>query len=123
MYRICVSLLLLTVSSFVYAGDLDPTTQSEIDHLFKFISTSACDFKRNGTWYKASEASEHIHTKYAYLVKRNLVSSTEQFIERAATKSSITGLKYMVRCNGVTEVSSADWLKTELAAYRLGKEH
>ena len=43
---------------------------------------------------------------------------TEDFIERGATSSSISGEKYLVRCAPAGPVPSADWLTAELTRFR-----
>ncbi|EOZ0481116.1 DUF5329 family protein [Pseudomonas aeruginosa] len=48
---------------------------------------------------------------------KDLVASSEDFIERAATQSSLSGKPYQVRCAGQTR-NSADWLNQELRRLR-----
>ncbi|RWA53136.1 hypothetical protein AU476_15040 [Cupriavidus sp. UYMSc13B] len=95
-----------------------PTAQAEIAHLFDYLSGSACQFNRNGTWYSGKEAVEHLKKKYSYLDDRGAITSTEQFIELGASRSSVSGKPYMVRCPSTEPVVSAVWLKSELARYR-----
>ncbi len=121
MKRISLFFLSLAFSCLSWADDLGPAAKAEIDHLLKFISSSTCDFNRNGAWYKASDAADHIQTKYDYLLKRDLVANAEQFIERAATKSSISGSLYKVKCEDGSELTSEAWLKAELVTFRSAK--
>lgn len=58
--------------------------------------------------------------KLNYLVERDAVDSTEQFIERAASKSSMSGKPYQVRCDKQAPVPSNRWLHTELQKLRAG---
>ena len=90
-------------------------TEQEIQHLFEFISQSNCIFIRNNTEYPAKEARDHIQTKYDYA--KRWVGSAEQFIDRIATKSSISGNRYQIRCQGKL-LYTDKWLKQELARYR-----
>ncbi len=92
-----------------------PTSEKEIQHLLEFISQSDCIFIRNNSEYPAKEAREHLQTKYDYA--RRWVDSAEQFIERIASKSSISGKRYQVRCRGQL-FYSRDWLQQELTRYR-----
>ena len=94
-------------------GDRD--WQQEVAHLLTFIEDSNCSFIRNGKVYDAEQAREHISKKYEYVKKR--ISSTEQFITYAASKSSITGNVYQVTCGEMT-VPSSEWLAEELLSYR-----
>ena len=53
-----------------------------------------------------------------YLLKKGLVTSTETFIELAATKSSISGKPYQVRCGKAPAQSSQSWFASKLKALR-----
>lgn len=95
-----------------------PSMQVEIDHLFSYLERSGCRFNRNGTWYSAQEASDHLKKKRDYLVRKGLLSTTESFIELAASKSSRSGEPYLVECPGAPARASALWFQDELARYR-----
>lgn len=92
--------------------------QAEVSFLLGYIEGSGCDFYRNGSWSNSREAQAHLRNKYEYLSARDLVDTTEHFIERAATQSSLTGQAYMVRCQGGTPMASQPWLRAELARLR-----
>ena len=106
-----VAAVILLVSSPLALADM----QGEIQHLLQFIESSGCEFERNGTVYDSKEARSHIERKYDYIDSR--VGNTEEFIKYAATRSSMSGRKYQVACNG-KEQASAEWLHNELARYR-----
>jgi hypothetical protein len=91
---------------------------AEIEHLVEFVQTSSCQFNRNGSWRSAAEAAEHISKKYHYALDRGHIHSAEDFIRYAATKSSLSGAAYMVRCENGRPESSADWLRAELSRLR-----
>ncbi len=96
------------------------TSEIEIQHLLDFISQSDCVFIRNNSEYPAKEAREHLQTKYDYA--KRWVDSAEQFIERIASKSSISGKPYEVRCRGQLFYSGV-WLQQELARYRASTQN
>lgn len=73
---------------------------------------SGCTFIRTSE-YLAAEARAHLQKKLDYLERKDLVASSEDFIERAATQSSLSGKPHQVRCAGQTR-NSADWLNQEL---------
>ena len=102
------------------AAEAVPATsvQMEVNFLLGFIEGSGCDFQRNGTWHNSVAAQVHLRDKYRYLVARDLVDTTEQFIERAASQSSLTGQPYQVRCRGGPTISSKQWLNDELTHLR-----
>jgi hypothetical protein len=105
------ALLLLASSSLVVLAE----TQDEIQHLLRYVESSACEFERNGTVYDSKEARSHIERKYNYV--ESWVDETEDFIKYAATESSMSGRKYHVTCNGKRQ-ASAEWLHDELSRYR-----
>ena len=90
----------------------------EVDHLLARVAESGCEFYRNGVWFKGPLGQSHLRTKYEYLVKRELITATSDFIEQVGTASSMTGLAYRVRCKGEPEYLSRDWLNNELTRYR-----
>ena len=91
---------------------------SEINQLFRALEASGCSFNRNGSWYNASEASAHLHRKYDYLAKKGLAKSAESFIDLAASKSSMSGKPYLVRCGTAAPVESRSWFLGKLAQLR-----
>ena len=94
------------------------STKLEVDYLFSELKTSGCEFNRNGSWYSAAEASAHLSKKYDYLKQKNSISSTEDFIANAATKSSVSGQPYLVKCKDASPVESATWFKEALKKFR-----
>ncbi|HEX8612971.1 MAG TPA: DUF5329 domain-containing protein [Telluria sp.] len=93
-------------------------TRTEVTRLLEAVEKSQCQFNRNGSWHDAREARAHLQKKYDYLEKKKLVTTTESFIERGASTSSMSGDPYQMRCAGTAVVNSADWLKAELARVR-----
>lgn len=102
-------------SAFAAAPDL---TRNEVARLLDAVEKSQCQFNRNGSWHDAKEARAHLQKKFDYLEKKKLVSTTESFIERGASTSSMSGDPYQIRCPGTAAVASAAWLKAELARQR-----
>jgi hypothetical protein len=92
--------------------------EMEVNFLLGYVEGSGCVFYRNGTWHDSKEAQAHLRDKYKWLAARNLINITEDFIERAATESSLSGLDYKVKCNGGATMTSNQWLRTELARFR-----
>ena len=92
--------------------------QTEINYLLAFVESSGCEFYRNGSWYDSKKAQAHLSYKYQMLVARDQINTAEDFIEKAATKSSLSGRPYQVRCRGDDAATSNQWLRDELARYR-----
>jgi hypothetical protein len=95
-----------------------PAAKAEIEYLLSAVASSDCRFFRNGTWYDAKSAAAHLRGKYDTLVARGLIGDTADFIDRAATKSSFSGHDYAIKCEGLAEMSSRQWLTNLLVAYR-----
>lgn len=110
--------ILLLISSSLALAAPATSTQPEISYLFSQLTSSGCEFNRNGTWYSAAEASAHLNKKYEYLKQKNLIASTEDFIENAARKSSMSGEPYFVKCKDAPSVESAKWFKDALGKFR-----
>lgn len=113
-----LSCLLVGAAANAPAQEPSRATHNEITHLFEHLEQSGCEFYRNGSWHDSKKASEHLRKKYVYLLAKELVPSTEAFIERAATKSSLSGKPYRVRCADRIEVQGSAWFDRELARWR-----
>ena len=115
-----ILLALLLIFSISANAEISENTKQEITHLFTRLKSTGCEFNRNGTWYNAEKATEHLNQKYAYLLKKGLITTTEDFIVRAASESSMSHKAYLVKCN-VKETKSSVWFREELAKFRTSK--
>lgn len=97
------------------AGD---AAAREIAGLFAALGASSCTFQRNGSWHDAARARAHLQRKYDYLRKRDRALTAERFIALAASRSSVTGQPYRVRCGTAPPVDSAVWFGERLGALR-----
>ncbi|OBY90155.1 hypothetical protein A6723_010530 [Pseudomonas sp. AU11447] len=109
-----ISLLLVAAGT---QAATDAKAQREISQLLDFVEHSDCQFIRNGSEYPAAEARAHLQKKLGYLENKDMVSSAEDFIERAATKSSMSGQRYQVDCPAGKQDANA-WLSNELRRLR-----
>jgi hypothetical protein len=93
--------------------------RAEILALVEKIQTSGCQFERNGKWHGAAEAKAHLLRKFEYAENsRKTIARTEQFIELAASSSSLSGKPYRIKCGSGEPQRSGDWLNRELKALR-----
>ncbi len=109
------ALLLLALAGLLCAIPLRAASP-EVEALLTFIGTSDCDFTRNGITHSATEAEAHLRRKYAYA--EDQIDSAEAFIDRLATRSSISRQPYTVTCAGGPSRASADWLHEQLRTLR-----
>ena len=97
-------------------ADVPEEQKPEVQHLLDYLAHSGCRMKRNGIKHDAKDAVEHIVQKYDHY--RDDIKTTEDFIDRSASRSSLSGLSYKVLCPGKEARPTADWLKEELERYR-----
>ena len=95
-----------------------PQAKREIAALMGALEASGCRFERNGDWHDAAAARAHLQRKYDALLRRGLVDTTEQFIERAATRSSMSGDPYHVRCGSGPVREAGPWFREQLQRVR-----
>jgi hypothetical protein len=91
-------------------------TTAEIQYLLTTAGQSQCMFIRNGKAHTSTEAESHLRLKYSN--GKRWVSTTEQFIDRIASKSSWTGKKYYIDCPDKGRQASSDWMSARLTQYR-----
>jgi Family of unknown function (DUF5329) len=119
-YRLSTVLGLLLGLTFLPVARAAPpaVAQTEINYLLGSIDRSGCEFYRNGTWHDSKKAHAHLRYKYEMLATREQINTAEDFIEKAATKSSLSGQPYEIRCSGGEAATTNQWLHDVLAPYR-----
>jgi hypothetical protein len=95
-----------------------PAAEIEINHLLGLIEHSGCEFFRNGTWYDAQRAAAHLRTKYEALAANAQIETAEDFIDKVATSSSMSGQDYLIRCGGGAPMTTHQWFSAALARHR-----
>ena len=104
--------LALLSPAAVFAGD----AEAEIDYLITSVGESGCTFIRNGSRHEAEDAASHMRLKYRR--GKRYATTAELFIERLASKSSMSGKLYTIDCPGSEIVPSGEWLAERLQEYR-----
>lgn len=116
--------LILALMLVPVARAAPPTmAQAEINHPLEFVGSSSCEFYHNGSWYDSKRAQAHLRSKYQWLAARDQINTAEDFIEKAATRSSLSGQPYEVRYGGGEAVTTNRWLCDELTRYRTPASH
>ena len=90
--------------------------EATIAHLLEYVRTADVVFIRNGKEHSAEDAADHIEKKYNHYKKK--IKTPEDFIEKSATKSMMSGKLYQIRLKDGTVISNKDWLTAELTRYR-----
>ncbi len=79
------------------------------------VQNTKCAFERNGDRYSGVDAIKHIQKKYDYY--SDDISSAEDFIRLAASKSTFSGKEYYIVCDSA-HTKSSQWLLDTLHAFR-----
>jgi|GEM_PF-515690 len=108
-------LVLLLFLPVIGWADADASS-AEIEYLLTTMSASDCTFIRNGKEYDAADAESHLRMKYRRA--KRYAPTTELFIERLASKSSMSGKPYYIECAGADRITSGEWLTALLMKYR-----
>jgi hypothetical protein len=106
----------LGIGSFVAASP--PVAQAEVEYLLSAVANSECEFYRNGEWFDSHRASAHLRDKYNALIADGHFMTATDFIDEVATKSSLSGRPYLIRCAGGEPVGTNQWLRDVLEQYR-----
>ena len=113
-----VALIGLGVGPFIATAAPPTVAQGEVEYLLSAVAGSGCEFYRNGEWYDSQKASAHLRDKYNALAALGRAATAMDFIEEAATKSSMSGRPYLIRCAGGAPVTTNQWLREALERYR-----
>ena len=116
--REILAIVALLALGFGTAAAEPPVAQVEIDYLLGFIEGSGCAFYRNGSRYDAMQAGSHLREKYAALAAADRIATSDVFIDKVASQSSLTGRPYEVECAGHGRMLTAPWLRAALARFR-----
>lgn len=118
--KLIVSIVLATLVLAMPAVADEATTEAEIEYLMTEIGRSDCTFIRNGKRHDAADAEAHIRMKYRNAFRH--AKTAEMFIDRLASKSSMSRKPYLMECPGEDAVPSGEWLKSKLAEFRAGAD-
>lgn len=105
-------LILVCLAAPVRAAGMD----EEIDFLIQSVADSQCTFIRNGREHDAGAARDHLQMKRER--GRRHYDSTEEFIERIASRSSWSGKDYWIRCGDAEPETARDWFLSRLKVFR-----
>jgi hypothetical protein len=116
-WRAALLTLLLGASALVAQATPSAAEEKLIDSLIQRVSKmDAMVFMRNGNEYNAADAAKHMQAKYDYF-KKELVTA-EDFIDRCASRSEMTGQAYKVKLTGGAVKDASEFLNNELRALR-----
>lgn len=115
--RAALLTLLLGASALLAQATPSAVEEQMIDTLIQRVSKmNAMVFLRNGNEYTAADAAKHMQAKYDYF-KKDLVTA-EDFIDRCASRSEVTGQPYKVKLTDGAVRDANEFLNSELRALR-----
>ncbi len=112
---VLVGMLAVTAISAKEAQPQEDTAQT-IAYLLDYASKSDGIFIRNGKSYNGKQAAAHIQAKYDHF--KDEITTPEDFIRLAATRSMLTGQPYMIKTKDGKERTCAEWLSAILEEHR-----
>jgi hypothetical protein len=93
---------------------------AEIEYLLTTIGSSECTFIRNGERHDAQDAEAHLRMKYRR--GKRYAPTSDQFIERLASKSSLSKKPYYIECESEERMAFGQWLMQRLNEYRASSD-
>ena len=109
VFFICVALVFFVTFQAPAAFAMPPEQEARVVALLALLAQEKDTvFIRNGSEHSAEEAVRHLQLKFGKTKKR--LSNAEQFIDKAASSSSISGKPYFIRKPGEKEQSAGPYL-------------
>jgi hypothetical protein len=91
------------------SGDGEMTETQKIEALISVVNDlKDATFIRNGKEYDCKAAAEHMRTKWSYA--KDEIHTARDFIEKAASKSLMSGKPYLIRFGDGREITSSEFL-------------
>ena len=110
---ICVLAALVMFAPGTVPPPVPLDEQAKIEALIKHVTElQDAVFLRNGQEYQATHAARFMRGKWEASAAE--IKTAEDFIVRAASVSSTSGKPYLIRFKDGTEVTSGDYLRTQL---------
>ena len=105
--------LLLVSFSYGQTMKLKLTEMEKIENLILSIEKlDSAQFYRNGTYYTAQKAAEHLRMKVGKAGSR--VKTAQDFIDKVASESYLSGEKYKIVYSDGRSVTSESFLSEKL---------
>jgi hypothetical protein len=99
-----------------HAAELPAAEAAKIEYLIRSVAELRdAKFIRNGRSHDSQAAAKHLRAKLKAAGSR--VKSAEDFIDKCASGSSMTGRPYRIRFAGGHEVEAREFFRQKLAEY------
>ena len=111
--------LVLGLAAAVAQATPSPSEQKLIDTLILRVSKmKTMTFMRNGNEHNAADAAKHMQAKFDHF--KDDIATAEDFIDRCASRSEVTGKPYKVKMANGSMRDANEFLNAELRALRQG---
>ena len=117
-------LRIATLALLAATAPLAAATPSEQEHklimalIARVQGMTTMKFLRNNEVHNAAEAAEHMEAKYKHFSKE--IVTAEDFIDRCASRSEVTGKPYQVKLSDGVVRDAKEFLTAELHTLRKG---
>jgi len=109
-------ILLAVLTLNLRAAETEPLSKT-VDYLIAQVEKAdGVKFIRNGDEHTGKEAAEHMRRKYNHFKKE--IKTPEDFIEKCAAKSELSGKPYLIKKPDGTTEKCQDWMKSMLEEHR-----
>lgn len=104
--------LIIPMAGFAI-GEERPTESQKIERLIEHVAAlKGAVFIRNGKEHDARAAAGHLRKKWNYA--KDEIKTARDFIDKIATKSSLSGQPYLIRLADGREFKSGEYLHAQL---------
>jgi hypothetical protein len=111
--KILIFTLLTVLPIFTWAGDVTEESNQLIEYV---AALQGATFIRNGSEHSAKDAADHMRLKWEKQEKK--IKTAEDFIALCASKSSMSGKRYLIRFANDSTVFSDELLLDKLKLIR-----
>jgi hypothetical protein len=111
---ILINILIICTIETIDAFPLQMTEKQKIEYLIQSIEKlDGAKFYRNGDWHTPKEAADHLRLKLENAGSR--IKTAQQFIDKLASESSMSGLSYKIKFKDGTVVESKVFFYQQLS--------
>ena len=119
LFRTTLFALLLAAVAALAQATPSASEQKLIDALILRVSNmKTMTFMRNGDEHSAADAAKHMKAKFDHF--KDEIVTAEDFIDRCASRSEMTGKPYQVKLHNGAVKDAQEFLNAELRTLRKG---
>lgn len=102
-------LFVFNTNNFIQLEPPEISEREKIEYLISHVENlKDAFFIRNGRTHSPEDAAKHLRTKLRH--SKNHINTAEEFIQICATRSSLTGRKYLITFSDGRTIESGEYL-------------